>query len=105
MNKLLEQLRTLPQFNSVEHSVKQKLTIDNGYVEHFAPDQDGYYEEKGDDGRQVCYPYHLSDEEVEENAIDDLLYDNSGYFDDFIHDELLSEVTELCRALIKEIRK
>ena len=102
---MLNTLRTLPQFTSLEKAISEKLNINNSYVEHFAPDQSGYYDEKDDNGRQVCRSYSLSDSEVEQQAIDNLLDDNSDYFDEFVHEELRSEVTELMRVLIKELRK
>lgn len=102
---LLEQLRTVPQFNSLEKAIQENLTINNSAVEHFAPEKDGYYDEKGDNGRQVVYPYSMSDAEVEREAVDELLEDNSGYFEDVVHEDLRSEVTEFVRFLIKELRK
>ena len=105
MNKLLEQLKAIPQFNSFADSVFKKLNMDNYYVEHFAPEKNGYYDEKGDDGKQVCYPYSLSDDEVENQAIENLLDDNKGYFDEFVHESISCEVTELVRVLIRELRK
>lgn len=102
---MLKTLRTLPQFTSLEKAIKENLTINNAYVEHFAPEQSGYYDEKDDNGRQVCNPYSLSDSEVEQQAIDNLLDDNTDWFDEFVHETLRSEVTELVRALAKEIRK
>lgn len=102
---MLKTLRTLPQFISLEKAIKEKLTIDNIYVEHFAPEQSGYYDEKDDDGCQVCYGYKMSNSEVENEAIENLLDDNSDWFDEFVHEDLRSEVTELVRVLIKELRK
>lgn len=102
---MLKTLRNLPQFNSLEKAIKENLTINNTYVEHFSPEQHGYYDEKDDDGRQVCNRFSLSDDEVEQQAIDNLLDDNTDWFDEFVHETLRSEVTELVRALAKEIRK
>lgn len=104
MSKLLEQLRCLPQFNSFEAGVRKNLTLENAYVRDFAPEQDGFHDEKGDDGKQFCTPYHLSDSQVMDEAIDGLLNDNKGYFEEFVHEcQLRDDVTELVRALIKEI--
>lgn len=105
MSKLLEQLRALPAFNKFEKSINDNLTLANGYVEHFAPEQKGYYDEKDDDGKQICTPYELSDWEVEQSAIDGLLDDNGDWFEEFVHETLRSDVTELVRVLIKELRK
>lgn len=100
---LLEELRKLPAFNNFEKAVKENLTIDNYYVNHFAPEKEGYYDEKDETG-QVCYPYKLSDEQVEEEAIEKLLDDKTGYFDEVVTEQLSSEVVELVRTLIKELR-
>ena len=102
---LLQELRKFPAFNNFEKAVKKNLTIDNYYVNHFAPEKEGYYDEKDDNGRQVCCPYKLSDEQVEEEAIENLLEDKTGYFDEVVTEQLSSEVVELVRALIKEIRR
>lgn len=102
---LLEQLKNIPQFNSLEKAVKEKLTINNTYVEHFAPEQCGYRDEKDDDGCQVVYPFYISDSDAEQQAIENLLDDNTDWFDEFVHEALRSEVTELVRVLIKEMRK
>ena len=42
---------------------------------------------------------------AEEDGIDGLIWDNGDYFDEFVCEELRSDVVELVRALIKEIRK
>lgn len=102
MSKLLEQLRALPQFNSFEKAVKEKLTIENFYVEHFAPEKGGVAYDKYDNR---YYNYTLSNDEVKEQGIDGLISDNGEYFDEFVHSELAPEVTELVRVLIEEIRK
>ena len=48
----------------------------------------------------------LSDEERLQNAKESLLTDNSGYFDEFVHDtKLRSDVTEVIRALFTEFYK
>ena len=98
---MLKTLRNLPQFNALEKAIKENLTINNIYVEHFA--QDKYRDVKDDDGRQVIN--HMSNYEIEQNAIESLLDDNSDWFDEFVHEELRSEVTELMRVLIRELRK
>lgn len=104
MSKLLEQLRCLPQFNSFENEVRKQLTLENHYVKEFAPEAEGYYDEKDDDGKQVCRPYHLGYSQIQDDAVEGLLGDNSYLFDEFVHeDKLRSDVTELVRALINEI--
>lgn len=100
---LLQELRKLPAFNNFEKAVKENLTTDNFYVNHFAPEKEGYYDEKDEKG-QVCYPYKLSDEQVENQAIEKLLDDQDGYFYEVVTEQLSSEVVELVRTLIKELR-
>lgn len=102
---LLEQLRTIPQFNSLEKAIQEKLTIENSAVEHFAPEYEVYDDYKDDDGRIRCREYILSDSDVEDKGIEELLEDNTGYFEDVVHEDLRSEVTEFVRVLIKELRK
>ena len=91
--------------DDLKSAIRHKLTLDNGYVSHFSPEQDGYYEERDDFGNQKCYPFHKSDEDVKEEAIEGLVDDNSGWFDEFIHEELRDELTEFCRKLIKDMIK
>lgn len=105
MSKLLEQLRALPAFNKFEAAVKENLVIDNFYVQHFAPEKNTYIDEKDDDGKQVCYPVTLSDYDIEDEAIDGLINDNTGYFSELVHEVMSDEVEELARVLIKELRK
>lgn len=105
MSKLIEQLETLPSFSAFRKAVHEKLNIDNFYVNHFAPAQSGYYDEKDDDGRQVCYDYKLSDSQVEDEAIEGLLDDNSEYITEFVTCQLGNEVVELIRDIIIEMRR
>lgn len=106
MSKLLEELRTLPAFNAFEKAVNEKLTSENSYVEHFMPEVGEYWDEAGydEDGKREWQRCYTSEEQAEEKGINELLEDKSGYFDEFVRDELESEVSELVRALIKEMR-
>lgn len=106
MSKLLEELRTLPAFNAFEKAVNEKLTSENSYVEHFMPEVGEYWDEAGydEDGKREWQRCYTSEEQAEEKGINELLEDKSGYFDEFVRDELGSEVSELVRALIKEMR-
>lgn len=107
MSKLLEELRTLPAFNAFEKTVNEKLTSENSYVEHFMPEVGEYWDEAGydEDGNREWQRCYTSQEQAEEEGIDDLIDDNGDYFDEFVCEELRSDVVELVRALIKEIRK
>lgn len=107
MSKLLEELRALPAFNAFEKAVNEKLTSENFYVEHFMPEVGEYWDEAGydEDGKREWQRCYTSQEQAEEEGIDDLIDDNGDYFDEFVCEELRSDVVELVRALIKEIRK
>ncbi len=105
-SELILQLESLPAFAGLKKGLEQNLRAGNFYVDSFMPESEGYYDEKDDNGKQVTYPYHLSQDQREDEAID-LLLDNQGdEFDEFIHDDnIRHDVTELMRAIIKEYRK
>lgn len=105
MNKLLEQLRTVPAFNDFEKAVKENLVDDNCYLEKFIPERSGFYEEDDDDGSvSGCYCTMSRDSAIEE-AIDELLDDRDGDFENFVIDSLEEDAIDLIRALIKELRR
>lgn len=83
-------------YNKFMDAANKKLTLNNAYVREFAPEKE-YIEHE--DGRS--FKVIESENNREEEGVQNLLEDKSGWFDDFIHDELMSETTELCRALIK----
>ena len=101
--KLFEELGKLPEYKAFQNAVEQKLTSENGYVKRFMPDK-SYLEEEDDETGRRYFMHMMKDYDREEKAIEALIDDKTGYFDDFIHDELLNEVTELCRALIRKMR-
>ena len=105
MNKLLEQLKTIPAFNALEAAVKEKLTEDSAYVQDFMPETEGFCEEDDDFGNVSGHYYKMSDDESEEEGIEGLLSDNSGVFDEFVTEVIRDEAVEMIRALIKEIMK
>ena len=94
MNKLIEQLETLPSFSGLKKAISEKLTINNFYVKNFEPSKTFTVENA---------VYELSDDQVECGAIDALLSDNTGYFDEFVNEELRADVTEFIRSIIKEV--
>ena len=102
MSKLLEQLRTLPAFNNFEKAVKEKLNDKNFYVQEFMPEA-GTFEDYDDEGH--IEHYRITRRQAEEDGIDNLVYDNTGYFSEFVREELGDDAYELIRELIKEIRK
>ena len=106
MSKLIEQLETLPSFLNLKSSILENLKSDNFYVAEFMPKSEVAYDDKDDNGKQGITTYFLSDYKREQQAINDLLDDNKGYFDEFVHDdEIRRDVTEFIRDLIKEILK
>ena len=106
MSKLIEQLETLPSFLSLKSSILENLKSDNFYVAEFMPEAEVVYDDKDDNGKQKITTYFLSYYQREQQAISDLLNDNKGYFDEFVHDnEIRQDVTEFIRDLIKEILK
>lgn len=106
MSKLIEQLETLPSFLNLKSSILENLKSDNFYVAEFMPKAEVIYDDKDDNGKQKITTYFLSYYQREQQAISDLLDDNKGYFDEFVHDnEIRQDVTEFIRDLIKEILK
>lgn len=106
MSKLVEQLKTLPSFLSLKSSILENLKYNNFYVAEFMPKPEVVYDDKDDNGKQKITTCFLSYYKREQQAISDLLDDNKGYFDEFVHDsEIRQDVTEFIRDLIKEILK
>lgn len=105
-SELIKQLETLPAFIALKKGLEQNLRSGNFYVDNFMPESNGFYDNKGDDGRQVVTHFHLSEDEREEQAVDELLADNGDYFDEFVHDDnIRNDVTEFMRSILKELRK
>ncbi|MFV0627012.1 MAG: hypothetical protein ACK5N8_06670 [Alphaproteobacteria bacterium] len=99
--EIIQQLRNIPAFISFEKGVKENLNINNSFVRDFKPEKKGMIFDRDSN---KYFPYELSEEEVEDKAIEKLLSDNSGCFEDFIHeDKIRDDLTELARILIKEI--
>lgn len=95
MSKLIEQLETLPSFAAFKKAVSEKLNQDNFYVKEFAPAKNLVV-----DGVHITN----SNDYVEDMAIDGLVDDNTGYFSEFVTEELGNETIELIRSIIKEMR-
>lgn len=94
-------LEDFPAINNLKQAYKENFTADNFYIEHFMPEPEQIIFE-GKHKRLI----KLSDEERLQNAKESLLTDNSGYFDEFVHDtKLRSDVTEVIRALFTEFYK
>ena len=96
----LEKFKNSPEYKAFEKAVNEKLNLENGYVRHFAPEKHQIFDEKTENGYE--YFEHIANrEEREEEGVEGLLEDHDGWFADFVHDEIMDEVTELCRTLIK----
>ena len=104
MNKLLEQLRTMPAFNKFEAAIEKNLDRNNFYVQDQMPETEGFWEEDDDDGKVSGWNYKISDDEAEQEGIDNLLEDKEMFME-FLFEDLNDDVYELCKALVEEIRK
>ena len=94
-------LEDFPAIHNLKQAYKENFTSDNFYVEHFMPET-----------KQIIFDgkhkrlIKLSDKERLLHAQECLLNDNSGFFDEFVHDsKLRSDVTEVIRALFIEFYK
>lgn len=85
-NQLIKSLQTVPAFDALVKTFF-KTGTDNYYVEHFLAANDN----------SLDYEY---------NAKERLVDDNSGYFDEWIHDDVFRhDVTEFMRAIFREVLK
>ena len=85
-NQLIEILQTVPTFNALAKTFF-KIGTENYYVEHFLAANDN----------SLDYEY---------KAKKRLVDDNSGYFEEWIHDDILRhDVTEFMRAIFREVLK
>lgn len=101
-SELIKQLDTLPAFAALKKGLEQNLNAENFYVANFM--EDAEQGERDEDGK--LHRFTVSEDEREEKAVDELLDDNSGYFEEFVHeDHVRNDVTEFIRAIIKESRK
>ena len=101
MNKLIEQLETLPEFSKLKAALKEKLNGENFYVQNFMQETGTFSEYRRDEGDTVTTS--LSYCEAEEEGIYDLVNDTTGYFEEFITEEIREEAVEMMRALIKQM--
>ena len=101
MNKLIEQLKTLPEFSKLKAALKEKLNGENSYVQEFMQEPGTFTEYRRDEGDTMTTS--LSCSRAEEEGIYDLVNDTTGYFDEFVTEEIREEAVELIRALIKEM--
>lgn len=100
-NSLIQQLGTLPTYQALKNSLLKKLNADNAYVQCFMPDSE--QGERDEDGR--LHRFTVSENKREEQAIEELLEDDKGDFEDFIFEENRSFVREFMRSVIQEMRR
>lgn len=102
-SKLLQYLSTLPAYSDLKKSWQENGGLKNFYIEHFSPPDD-FVDEKDDNGCQYFQPANLTEEQRLDQAQFELLNDQSGWFDEFIHEgSMRNDVTEFIRAVLKEI--
>jgi len=100
---LLDMLQMMPEYKVLEKELNEKLTLNNAYVEHFAPEAHQVEEVKEEHERRYFH-YLMTENEREEEGVENLVNDRDGWFSDFVHDEIMSEVTEFIRGLICKMR-
>ena len=102
----LKILSNFPAFLSLKKSWRENTGDNNIYIEHFWPEANGFYDEKDENGRQILMPFCPDEEESLMLAKSALLSDQSGWFDDFVHESnLRQDVTEFIRIILQEIEK
>ena len=101
MNKLIEQLETLPAFNKLKAALKEKLTGENIYVQEFMQEPGDSFEYRSDEDDVIATSLSYSD--AEDEGVSELINDQTGHFDEFVSEEIGEEVVEFIRALIKEV--
>lgn len=89
----------------LKEAIRECLNEDNFYVRHFMED---YAEDDIKDCEDGKW-YHqtktrkLSENESLKNAIEDLIDDQTGYFEELITEKLRDEVVEYMRKLFREV--
>lgn len=101
VNDMQETLENTKEYKAFVESVKNKLTLDNIYIQNHEPERDTYEEVDDEDGRHA-YPYRMSDKEALELATDDLLADRND-FEEFITGDV-PEYLDLLKVIIERAR-
>lgn len=100
VNDMQETLENTKEYKAFIESVKKNLTLDNFCIQAHEPERDTFEEIDDEDGRHG-YPYHMSDKEALELAIDDLLADKND-LEDFITG--YTEYLDLLKVIIERAR-
>lgn len=98
VNDMQETLENTKEYKAFIEKAKQKLTLENTYVQEFEPERDTFEEVDDEDGRHG-YPYRMSDDEALEKAVEKLLSDTI-LFKEFITEEV-PECIDLLKVIIE----
>lgn len=97
----MTELQNMPEYQAFKKAVKQQLTADNFYVNHFMPETGSFTEVDKDGDKHHGY---TTQSQAQRQGIESLLEDNTGYFEELVTMSDLSDaVVPLMRAIIKEI--
>lgn len=94
-------LENTKEYKAFIKKAKEKLTLENTYVQEFEPERDTFEEVDDEDGRHG-YPYHMSDDEALEKAVEKLLSDPI-VFKEFITEEV-PECIDLLKVIIERAK-
>ena len=94
-------LENTKEYKAFIESVKKNLTLENFYIQAHEPERDTFEEVDDEDGRHG-YPYHISDDEALERAIEGLL-NNHDSFEEFITG-YVPEYIDLLKVIIERAR-
>lgn len=94
-------LESTKEYKAFIEKAKEKLTLENTYVQEFEPERDTFEEVDDEDGRHG-YPYRMSDDEALEKAVEKLLSDPI-VFKEFITEEV-PECIDLLRVIIERAK-
>ncbi len=92
----------IPALRNLYQGYRENLNSDNFYVAHFLPESAQTIISENGQHKII----RLSENERERQAVENLLDDNSGWFDEFVHDDALrQDVTETIRFLFREFSR
>ena len=92
----------IPALRSLYRGYCENMNSDNFYVAHFLPENTQTITTENGQRKII----HLNQKEREQQALENLLDDNSGWFDEFVHDDTLrQDVTETIRFLFREFSR
>ena len=92
----------IPALRNLYRGYCENMNKDNFYVAHFLPESSQTITTENGQRKII----RLSENERERQAVENLLDDNSGWFDEFVHDDALrQDVTETIRFLFREFSR